>query len=149
MNDAHYHLILNHLPIVIPVVGLLVMIGGYVFRSDIVKRTALLIFVLGAMVTIPAFFTGEGAEEVVEQLQGVDDKFIEPHEEAAEIFAISSYMLGVVSLFGLWANYKKRSFSGVISVLVTLFAIVVLFFAQQTGTTGGEIRHTEIRPNND
>lgn len=43
MNDAHYHLILNHLPIVVPVVGLLVMIGGYVSPSDIVKRTALLI----------------------------------------------------------------------------------------------------------
>jgi hypothetical protein len=26
-----------------------------------------------------------------------------------------------------------------------IFAFVVLFFAKQTGTTGGEIRHTEIR----
>ena len=29
-----------------------------------------------------------------------------------------------------------------------VFAIVVLFFARQTGTTGGEIRHTEIRSAN-
>lgn len=100
---------------------------------------------MGALLTIPAFFTGEGAEEVVEQLEGVDDSFIEPHEEAAEIFAILSYVLGAISLFGLWANYKQRSFAGVLSVFVTLFAIIVLFFAQQTGTTGGEIRHSEIR----
>lgn len=148
MNDAHYHLILNHLPIVFPVVGLLVMIGGYIFRSDIVKRTALLIFVFGALVTIPAFLTGEGAEEVVEQIQGIDEDFIELHEEAAEIFAIASYILGAVSLLGFWANYKQRSFAGAVAIIATIAAIVVLFFAQQTGTTGGEIRHTEIRADN-
>ncbi len=148
MNDTHFHLVLNHLPIIVPLVGLLVMIGGYVLRSEIIKRTAFLIFAFGALATIPAFLTGEGAEEVVEQIQGIDEKFIEPHEEVAETFAILSYILGAISLLGQWASYKQKPFAGLVSVLTTLFAIVVLFFAQQTGTTGGEIRHTEIRTNN-
>lgn len=29
-----------------------------------------------------------------------------------------------------------------------IFAIVVIYFGKETGTTGGEIRHTEIRANN-
>jgi hypothetical protein len=36
-------------------------------------------------------------------------------------------------------------FSKFIAVSTILFAAVVLFFAQQAGTTGGEIRHPEIR----
>ena len=34
-----------------------------------------------------------------------------------------------------------------ISYLVVLIAIVGVFLGKQTGTTGGEIRHTEIREN--
>ena len=32
--------------------------------------------------------------------------------------------------------------------MTLVFAFVVLFFGKQTGTTGGEIRHTEIRSGN-
>ena len=48
MNPAHYHLILNHLPIIVPVIGLLVMIGGHIFQIETVKRTAYFIFIFGA-----------------------------------------------------------------------------------------------------
>jgi|GEM_PF-167423 len=146
MNQAHYHLILNHLPIVFPIVGVLVMIGGLLFSSEIVKRTAYVIFVLGALTTIPAFATGEGAEEVVENIQGVDEQFIKTHEEVAETFAILSYILGGISLLGLWANVKQKNFSKVLSYMTLFVGFGVLFFAKQTGTTGGEIRHIEIRP---
>ncbi len=147
MNDAHLHLALNHLPIIIPFVAFLVLIGGIIFKSEIIKRTALLIFVLGAICTLPAFATGEGAEEVVEELQGIDHHFIHEHEEAAETFALLSYALGLLAIVGLWANLKKKNFSNLIAIVVLLFSGVVLFFAKQTGTTGGEVRHTEIRGN--
>jgi hypothetical protein len=56
-----------------------------------------------------------------------------------------SYILGGISLLGLWASFKQKTFSSIISLGTMIFAFVVLFFAKQTGTTGGEIRHTEIR----
>lgn len=145
MNDAHLHLLSNHFPIIIPIIGLLVMIFGLFLRSDPVKRTAYGIFVLGALLTIPAFYTGEGAEEVVETIQGIDEAFIEEHEEKAETFAWLAYLLGGIALIGLWSNWTKKSFSPTISIITILYSLVVLYFAQQTGTTGGEIRHTEIR----
>ena len=51
-------------------------------------------------------------------------------------------------MLGLWASFKQKSFSSIISIATLIFAFVVLFFAKQTGTTGGEIRHTEIRSGN-
>ena len=145
MNGAHLHLALNHLPIIIPMVGLLVMIAGLLLKSEIVKRTAYSIFILGALAAIVAIYTGEGAEEVVEEIQGLDERFIEVHEETAETFAILLYVLGGISLIGIWANWKGKSFSNLTVFATIAMSLVGLFYAKQTGTTGGEIRHTEIR----
>jgi uncharacterized membrane protein len=145
MNGAHWHLVLNHLPIIIPAVGLLIMFGGVVLKSEILKRAAYCIFILGAITAIAAFSTGEGAEEVVEELAGIDERMIKVHEESAEIFAILLYVLGGVSLLGLWASWKEKSFSNAIVFVSLLLTLIALFYAKETGTTGGEIRHTEIR----
>ena len=107
-----------------------------------------MIFIMGALAAIAAMTTGEGAEEVVEKISGVTENHIESHEETAETFAVLSYVLGGISLLGLWASFKQRTFSNLIAIGSLVFAIVVLFFAKQTGTTGGEIRHTEIRSGN-
>ena len=145
MNGAHWHLVVNHLPIIFPFVGAIVVIVGLVSKSEAVKRTSLMIFVLGALASVAAMSTGEGAEEVVENIAGVTENYIKTHEEAAETFAILSYVLGGISLVGLWASFKQKTFSSILTLSTLTLSFVALFFAKQTGTTGGEIRHTEIR----
>ncbi|MBP7821949.1 MAG: hypothetical protein KA010_03430 [Saprospiraceae bacterium] len=145
MNGAHFHLVVNHLPIVFPLVGIIVMIIGFVSKSDAVKRTSYFIFVLGALFSILSMTSGEGAEDIVKKINGIDKKLIHTHEEAAETFALLTYVLGVLSLFGLWASFSKKSFSNLLYIITLAFALVCMVFAKQTGTTGGEIRHTEIR----
>lgn len=145
MNAAHFHLVVNHLPIIFPLVAVIVLLVGLVSKSDAVKRTAYLIFILGALASLMAMASGEGAEEAVEHLSGVSENYIEKHEDTAKIFALLSYLLGGISIVGLWASIKQKTISTVISFLVALLACIVLFFAKQTGTTGGEIRHSEIR----
>jgi uncharacterized membrane protein len=145
MNDAHFHLIVNHLPIIVPVIGLFVMIGGFISKSETVKRTAYIIFVFSALAAMPAMATGEGAEEIVEKL-GADHHLIHEHEELAETLALLCYVLGVISLIGLWASFKNKSFKNIAAIVTLVFAGVVGYFGYQTGTTGGEISHSEIRP---
>jgi uncharacterized membrane protein len=145
MNGAHWHLVVNHFPIIFPVAGIIVMITGLISKSEAVKRTALLIFILGAFTAAAAMATGEGAEEVAEKISGVTETYIERHEETAETFALLSYILGGLSLAGLWASFKQKTYANTITISTLVFAFVILFFAKQTGTTGGEIRHTEIR----
>lgn len=146
MNGAHLHLLVNHLPIVFPIVGIIVLLTGLISKSEAVKRAAYLIFTIGAVSAFAAMATGEGAEEIVEKINGVSESYIETHEESAETFAVVSYILGLLSLLGLWASFKQKSFSNILSIVTLVFALVVLFFAKDAGTTGGEIRHTEIRP---
>lgn len=145
MNGAHLHLVINHFPIIVPIVGMLILLVGFLTKSDVVKRTAFGVFVLGAILTFPAMYTGEGAEEIAENLPGVTDQLIHEHEEKAETFALVSYILGLVSLLGFWANYKQKSFANWIAIAVIVLGVSGLYLGKVTGTSGGEIRHTEIR----
>lgn len=145
MNQAHLHLLLTHLPIVGVLVGLLTLLGGYVFRSPGAKRSALGIFVFAALTAIPTFLTGEGAEEIVEDLAGVSENLIEQHQETATAFLWLTGALGLLSL-GTWlADLRNAKFVKPLFLVTLLLAMASTGVATQTGLTGGKIRHTEIR----
>jgi uncharacterized membrane protein len=145
MNEAHLHLALNHLPIVIPIVGISVMVSGLLLTSELLKRAAYFIFIGGAITAFAAFSSGEGAEEIIEGLKDVEKPIIKLHEETAETFSMLMYVVGGISLIGVWINWKKKSFSKALSFITLAFAVTALLYGFQTGTTGGEIRHPEIR----
>ena len=145
MNDAHLHLVVNHLPIIIPIAAVSVLVTGFILKSEVVKRVAYFLFVIAAICTMPAFATGEGAEEVAEGLPGVTEHLIHEHEEKAEGFALLNYLLGLISLIGIWASWKQKQFAKWIAIVVLFLAIIVVIKGREVGTSGGEIRHTEIR----
>lgn len=145
MNAAHFHLVVNHLPIIFPMVGVLVLIVGLAFKSQAVKRTAYIIFVVGALTSVVAMNSGENAEEFVEKTPGFDEVYIERHEESAELFAALSYVLAGLSLIALWTDVKNIKGSNVAGFVVLGASLIAIYFAKDAGTTGGEIRHTEIR----
>ena len=62
MNEAHLHLTFNHLPIIIPIIGLLIMIGGILLKSEVIKRTAYAVFILGALALAEVFYSSAKAE---------------------------------------------------------------------------------------
>lgn len=145
MNNIHLHLVVNHLPIIFPVAGLVLLIIGIFTKTEVSKRNAYFIFILGAFASVAAMATGEGAEEGVENLPGVAERLIKTHEEAAELFAGLSYVLGGISIAALFMSFKNYTFSKIMPFIIGVLGLTALFFAQKAGTTGGEIRHTEIR----
>lgn len=144
MNDAHLHLLINHFPIIGPILGLLILIAGFVFKNIFVKRTALGVLIVSSLMAFPANFTGEEAEHMVEEIPGISHNTIEEHEEAAEIFILAAGLLAVLSLLTLIIDLKKLPAARILYVVVLLAAIVVVVLAAQAGTTGGKIRHPEI-----
>ena len=147
MNDAHLHMVVNHFPIIGTILGLGILIGGLVFKNNSIKNTAYCLFIVAALFSFASMNTGEGAEEIAEKLPDVTDQIIHEHEEAAEKLALVLYFLGAISIVGLYLNVKKNAKANLVSFLALTVAAVGVFLAQQTGTTGGEIRHTEIRAN--
>lgn len=145
MNDAHYHLVVNHFPIIGTILGLGILIAGIIFKNATVKNVSYVLFVIAALFAAFSMGTGEGAEETVEDMPNIGKQIIHEHEELAEKLALVLYALGVVSLVGLYTNYKNHSKAKLLSIFALIIAIIGVFLAQQVGTSGGEIRHTEIR----
>lgn len=145
MNNAHLHLVVNHLPIIFPIVGVIILLIAIFTKSDVSKRNAYIVFILGAVASVAAMATGEGAEDAIENIQGVSENLMHRHEEAAEIFAGMSYFLGAVSLLGFLTSYRNFSLDKLMPVTILIVGGVSLYFAQEAGRAGGEIRHTEIR----
>jgi uncharacterized membrane protein len=147
MNDAHLHMVVNHFPIIGTIFGLGILITGIVMKNSVVKNVAYVLFVIAAIFGFASMFTGERAEEIAENLPSVTDQIIHEHEEMAEKFALVLYVLAGISLVGLFLNFKNHAKSNLLAYFAFVVALVAVFLGKQTGTTGGEVRHTEIRAN--
>ncbi|WP_395043826.1 hypothetical protein [Flavobacterium sp.] len=147
MNDAHLHMVVNHFPIIGTLLGLGILFAGLVLKNNTIKNVAYCLFIVSAIFAFASMNTGEGAEELVEDMPNIGKKIIHEHEEVAEKLALSLYLLGFVSIAGLYSNTKNKFNAKLVSFIALTIAMVAVFLAQQTGTSGGEIRHTEIRKN--
>ena len=84
MNDAHLHLVVNHFPIIGTILGLGILITGMLFKNNSVKNTAYILFIVAAIFAAFSMGTGEGAEELVEELPSVGKEIIHEHIQKNE-----------------------------------------------------------------
>ena len=145
MNDAHWHLVVNHFPIIGTILALGILIAGLFLKNNTVKNTAYVLFMVVAIFAAFSMQTGEGAEEMVEDMPSIGKQIIHKHEEIAEKLAIILYLLGGISVLGIVLNLKNHAKAKFISVVALIVGIGAVYVAQLVGTSGGEIRHTEIR----
>ncbi|MEO0037168.1 MAG: hypothetical protein RIQ59_379 [Bacteroidota bacterium] len=145
MNDAHLHMVVNHFPIIGIILGLGILLFGIVLKNKSIINTAYGLLVVAALFAAGSMATGEGAEEMIEDLPTIGKGIIHEHEEIAEKFALLLYLLGAVSVAGIYLNFKNNTKSKLLIYFAIVLASVGIFLAQKTGTSGGEIRHTEIR----
>ncbi len=145
MNWAHLHLVLNHIPIMGVIFGLFTLGVAWIKSSKELEILSLGFFVLAAIVTIPVYFTGEPAEEVVEHLIGVAESVIEQHEEAAEVSFLITGILGSVALAGLVFFRNAQHIPHWFTTSILVLALVVGGSMAWTANLGGQIRHSEIR----
>jgi len=146
MNATHLHLLLNHVPVLGTVFGLGLFVFASWRRSDEIKRAALGLFLIAALIAIPAYLTGEPAEDSVESLPGVTHALIERHEEAAAIAMTGVLVLGLMSLAGLILFRHPQPLPRWFGSLTLTAALVVSGLLGWTASLGGQVRHTEIRP---
>jgi uncharacterized membrane protein len=145
MNAAHLHLMINHVPVLGTVFGLLLLAVALGRKSEDLKRAALATFVIVAVAAVITYLTGEPAEAIVKKLPGLAEGQFERHEDLAGAAMGGSVGIGVAALVGLlWfqgARPIKPWFGGVL----LLGALVVTGLMGYTAYLGGQIRHTEMQ----
>jgi glucan phosphoethanolaminetransferase (alkaline phosphatase superfamily) len=151
MNGAQIHLLLNHLPVILYPVTTVILLWGLFRKESAVTILGGYFALLSAMTTAAAYFTGEGAEDIVEKLQDFSKPLLHTHEELAEKVAVASVAVGVLALLTLpivrnrvVAIQTPRVQSALVNVLLILCLAMSVAFAV-VAHQGGLIRHTEIR----
>jgi uncharacterized membrane protein len=144
MTSAHIHLLITHLPIFGVLIGSLVLFYGILVKSNDTKIAAFGVLVLSTIGAVIAYLTGEGAEEIVEEISGVVESTIKTHENFALTALIGLILLGLLSIIGLLAIINKSSTSNKIANFILILAIACFGLVVYTGYLGGKIRHTEL-----
>ena len=145
MSAAHVHLLLNHIPILGTIGGLLLLGYGMIRKSEDVKRASLFAFTITALVTIPVYLTGDGTAQIVGNLPGVSTAIIAQHDTAATFTIVAIEILGIVSLLSLWLSRRSPEIKRKLVFAVLVLAIIASGLGAWTGNLGGQIRHTEVR----
>ena len=145
MDQTHIHLLITHLPIFGSLLGGLTLIHGIGVKSNQTIIAAYYIFVLSAIGASIAYFTGEAAEESVENLQGIMELNIKTHEDFAIYALVSLIILGIAAIIGLVYTWKNSPFTRNIALLLLFISIISFGLVARTGYLGGQIRNTEIQ----
>ena len=74
MNLPHVHLLLNHFPIIGTIIALALFLFALIGKSDDLKRASLVIFAGIALLSIPTYMSGNGAEEAAPETAGGVEK---------------------------------------------------------------------------
>lgn len=145
MSGAHFHLLVNHFPILGSVFGFLILLAGLLLKNTSVKLTGIGTLLFATFSVVFALLSGDPAGEAVNGLPGVTESMVEHHESIAYS---SLWAMIPMSLIAALAGYSiiKKEKAGTTLAWVTLFlALIVSMLMAWVGLTGGEIRHTEIR----
>ena len=146
MNLAHLHLILNHIPIIGTLIGLGLFIVSILSDTDDLKRASLMVFAGIALLALPTFFSGVGAQGAIRKDAAAPASLIERHEGAAILALFFMEVTGALAFVGLWQRDRLfgKPWSSNLALILS-FSIVTAGLMTRVGATGGDIRHPEIR----
>jgi uncharacterized membrane protein len=123
------------------------LIVGLFLKNKSVKNTAYCLFIVAAIFGFLSMYSGEGAEELVEDMPSVGHQIIHEHEAMAEKFALTLYATGLFSIFAFITSLKNSKFAKMLSFVTLFLSVITSILSVNVGISGGEVRHTEIRKN--
>jgi hypothetical protein len=137
---------LNH----VPTIGFVIAVGLYlvslVSGSRDLKLGSLAVMVGVALATVPAYVTGNMASAHILEVPDVEQTTVATHEGAAFLAMIVIQFTGAVAWLAIWALRRTGRVSTLTDVSVLVLSVVALALVAGAANLGGNIRHTEIRP---
>lgn len=145
MDLAHLHLLLNHFPVIGTIIGGGLFVLSLIMRSDDLKRASLAVLLGIALLTIPTYISGNGAQDAIKALPGVSKTLTETHEGAAFVALGFMEFLGAFAWLGLWQYRRLGRVPNWNLGVILVLTVLSLGLMTRASNLGGEIRHTEIR----
>lgn len=144
MNSAHLHLLVNHIPILGTLFGLLLLVLSRwkpAGRGAVVS--ALILLILAGVASEVAVLSGENAHELLEGVASVGEAELHEHEEMAETANVISIITGLAALAYLILLLRGNVVKTWVFIGMLALALVSSGTMLYTGLLGGHIRHPE------
>jgi len=143
LNGAHWHLLVNHFPIIGGLKATIVLGVGLFRRNESIIRLSFGLFVLMSIATFITNQTGELAEHYSESIKALDKAIFHEHEDAADWANIGMYLTGGLPLLTLfWQRARQLRF---LPLIILIIALITFGLMANVGRLGGLIMHKELR----
>ncbi len=144
MDQAHVHLLLNHFPTIGTIIGGGLFVLALLTKSNDLKRASLAVLLGIALISIPTYITGNGAQDEIKAIPGVSKGLIEAHEAAAwQGIALTEFM-GAFAWLGLWQFRRLARVPNWNLAVILVLTVASFGLMTRASNIGGEIRHAEI-----
>ena len=145
MDLTHIHLLLNHFPTIGYIIGGGLFLLSLITNSDDLKRASLVILLGIALIAIPTYMSGNGAQDGIKSLPGVSKSLIEAHEGTALVAIGFMLFTGAFAWLGLWQFRRLARIPAWNLAVILVLTLVSFGLMARASNLGGEIRHAEIR----
>jgi hypothetical protein len=144
MNTAHLHLLLNHLPTIGLLIGIILLAAARLRRNDELTLTSLVVvFVIGVF-TIPAYMSGSAAQRAIGDMPGVSADAMRRHLDGAMLGLAAMMVTSILAWAALWQGRRVARPSGAMGWAVLAGGLVTLALMANAAAMGGAIRHPEL-----
>jgi uncharacterized membrane protein len=107
MTWLYLHLILNHFPVILALVGATACVIGASRRNQAAWTYGVISLAIAAACSIPTWITGYQAHYVLENALRVPEGVVEPHELTAEATMWIMIPLGALAAFAWWRQNEE------------------------------------------
>ena len=145
MNQAHIHLIVNHVPIMGSLFAAVLLGAGVLQKNLSLTRAGLVAVLVAGLLCLPAQLTGAGAAAIVQNMPRVSRALIQNHSEAAELGFWALEIAAAAALFSLLLLKNASPKAKLLTLLTLVLTFISFGMLARAGNLGGQIRHTEIR----
>ena len=141
--DAHaWHLMVNHFPVILSLLGAAAAVVAFVTRRRSVLLYALVTLTLAGLSSYPALRSGHAAAEQIENRWYVDDDQIDVHHDSGERTHLILLATGLVSAAALWRTFRtvREAKPGLgLLLVIAVMGVASAASVAQTSWQGGFI----------
>ncbi|HEX2780818.1 MAG TPA: hypothetical protein VHM30_15055 [Gemmatimonadaceae bacterium] len=105
---ADLHVMINHFPVILAVVGTFFAIVAFFVRRRGVWQYATATLALAGLAAVPTFFTGEPAEDGLRDAWYISRRAIHTHEEAGDFALWTLLAAGLIAAYAWWRLRAPR-----------------------------------------
>lgn len=148
MTAAHWHLVLNHIPIIGTTISTLLLIAGLLLKNEQLKLISVIFIMIMSVFGVIVHETGKKTEREIKKDLTINQDAVEQHEEAAKPAFLVHNIAGILSLIALILFKKKRKAFNVIASIIVVISLSAAGLMSYAGYLGGKIRHSQTTYSN-